>query len=645
MKPTFATLTLLALLANAPSSHAQGIWTGQGGNDLWDQQENWQGDTLPGAFQPITFGDAARYAIDLGGGRKPVGNLGFTSANAYTLGNGTLELGEAGTITASAGPLSILADVEFKNGAANANGNLYGTMTVEGKITAANLDIAKVGETLTISGTAANAITGTTSINGGSVIVNKAGASAQGVGIGRNLLFRGDSGSITYQGLGTTLSRITLQRNGTITAHGGLSITGSSYVQFNPGWKLTIDTGGQTAVTNVHWGLASAGSTGTLELEALSNIDFTQNGSGIRNQASTTTTTGEASFIKSGAGTLTYASTVVNSYSGATTISGGAIALGNLAQLGVSGNAASNLLLKGGELRYTGLSAGSGRGFTVEGSSRIAIIQETATVEFSGEVLGGGVLTKQGDGTLLLSGDGSARTGTTAVAAGTLLVSQALGGTTEVEASATVGGNGTLGGLLVKTGGTVTPGSSPGVLNVSGNATLEGGSHYNWQVASINPDAGDQSLAGTLNGWDLLSVEGDLLLSGVDTSTRRLNLNLSTLSDPATSGELAGFSLSQTHTWKFAEADRIVLNALELAAHTDYSDYFSLNLAPANGSDGWDGDLPALAFRVVTLDNGHELYLQIEAIPEPSAFMLCLGAGLLAAGTRVARRRKSQTPY
>ena len=98
---------------------------------------------------------------------------------------------------------------------------------------------------------------------------------------------------------------------------------------------------------------------------------------------------------------------------------------------------------------------------THEFQARVNLLDDTnanvavgATLEFNNRLsLGGNTLTKDGGGALRINND--LNTG-----GGAIVV---LGGT--------VGGSGTIGGDLVNSAGTVTPGNSPGILTVSGNYT------------------------------------------------------------------------------------------------------------------------------------------------------------------------------
>lgn len=100
-------------------------------------------------------------------------------------------------------------------------------------------------------------------------------------------------------------------------------------------------------------------------------------------------------------------------------------------------------------------------------------------------ISGTGSFTKAGAGTLDLTGTNT-YTGETVVKAGRLAVNGTIASSTltTVRDGGTLGGNGTVGNLLIASGGTVAPGNSIGQLNVTGNVTFEAGSIYEAEVAS-----------------------------------------------------------------------------------------------------------------------------------------------------------------
>jgi len=112
------------------------------------------------------------------------------------------------------------------------------------------------------------------------------------------------------------------------------------------------------------------------------------------------------------------------------------------------------------------------------------------TMTYGGALSGGANWSKEGAGTLTLSGANN-NSGATTVNGGTLRVSNSSGsgtgsGAVSVESSATLGGNGAISGAVtVKSGATVAPGNSVGTLTV-GNLDLRAGSTYKCEITSAS---------------------------------------------------------------------------------------------------------------------------------------------------------------
>lgn len=170
---------------------------------------------------------------------------------------------------------------------------------------------------------------------------------------------------------------------------------------------------------------------------------------------------GTGTFTKDGAGTLTLSGT--NSYTGGTTISAGTL-IGDTTTL--QGDIVNNAALTFDQGMYG---------------------------TYAGALSGMGVLTKEGDGELVLSGNSSTYAGTTILSGGLLSVNNALGGTVNVTGGR-LGGSGSLGALNVASGGTVAPGNSIGTLNVNSDFNLGAGSTLEVElndggnVAGVNND-------------------------------------------------------------------------------------------------------------------------------------------------------------
>ncbi|MBO1907713.1 autotransporter domain-containing protein [Microvirga sp. 3-52] len=316
------------------------------------------------------------------------------------------------------------------------------------------------------------------------------------------------------------------------------------------------------------------------------------------------------SVVKAGAGTLTLTS--ANNYTGNTVISAGTLQIGdggtNGSILGEVTNNGTLVFNRSDDVTFGGAVIGSGalvkqgagrltlsganrytggttisQGTLVGSSSSFAgniannsslVFDQAHSGTYSGSISGSGSLTKQGTGTLILTGNNS-HTGGTVIEEGTLQIGDGgrtgsisgsiinngalvwnrsgsydinasisgtgtlaiIGGTANftgtgyagpvsVETGAfnltpnshwgsivtigqggTLGGSGTIGGLIVSRGGTVSPGYSPGTLNVTGDVAFNAGSTYTVDV--------------TVDGdHDLIAVKGAAKLSGGTVNVR-----------------------------------------------------------------------------------------------------------------------------
>ncbi len=125
---------------------------------------------------------------------------------------------------------------------------------------------------------------------------------------------------------------------------------------------------------------------------------------------------------------------------------------------------------------------------------------------FDGVIRGSGSVTKLGAGTMTFTGNNT-YTGTTSVGSGRLHVNGSQPASTViVAASATLGGGGTV-GAVTSTGGSVSPGASPGRLH-TGNLQLDAASTFVAELAGDTP--------GSL--YDQLTVVGTVNLGGATLS-------------------------------------------------------------------------------------------------------------------------------
>jgi fibronectin-binding autotransporter adhesin len=434
------------------------------------------------------------------------GNLTLNAANTYTgattvSGGGTLTLGVAnaiastGTLTMTNGALVLggtqsiaqfnATDVTLGAGTISASTGFTfsvgsGTNTVA-TVLAGSGTFAKSGNgTLLLTGS--NTLSGTHTINAGTLAIGSANRIADGASV---TLAGGtfDLGSFTE-----TITNFNATGAGTIT--GGTLNTSGSFGFSNGSGTVTVDT-------------VLAGSGRTL--------------------------------TKSGNGTLLLKA--ANTYTGATTVSGGTLALGASERIADG----SSLTLSGGSLdldgatetvaNFTASSAGTVTAGTLAVTGTFGVSNASATVQIDAALAGAGrSLTKSGAGTLLLNGINT-YTGTTSLTAGTLQLgrSDALDDASSLALS---GGTLNLGGFI----DTVATFSATGGTVNNGTLTSTGGYSVTNGSGTVQIDA---ILAGSSNLTK--SGAGTLILGGANTYTGTTSIQGGTLQLGST-GNLASTS-------------------------------------------------------------------------------------------------------
>jgi autotransporter-associated beta strand protein len=167
-----------------------------------------------------------------------------------------------------------------------------------------------------------------------------------------------------------------------------------------------------------------------------------------------------------------------STYTGGTTINAGTLQLGNGGSSGsVVGNITNN-----GALAFN----------------------RSDTFTFPGVISGTGAVQQIGTGITILTGSNTYTGATTIGAGGALIVNGSIASSslTTVNSGAALLGTGTVGTTIVKAGGFLAPGNSPGTMTVAGNLAFESGAFYIVQVnpttASATNVSGTASLAGTV---------------------------------------------------------------------------------------------------------------------------------------------------
>lgn len=133
-----------------------------------------------------------------------------------------------------------------------------------------------------------------------------------------------------------------------------------------------------------------------------------------------------------------------------------------------------------------GLVDGESGGGSVTGTGHTLTLAGSGTYVFSGSRNATGPLVKDGTGTQIFTGD-HVYTGATSINGGALIIDGSLGETVvTVNASGTLGGSGTIGGATtIKSGGILSPGSSPGTLTFLNNLTLNNGAILQFEAGDL----------------------------------------------------------------------------------------------------------------------------------------------------------------
>jgi len=280
------------------------------------------------------------------------------------------------------------------------------------------------------------------------------------------------SGSLTQSGTGT------LALTGSNTYSGGTTISAGT---------LQIGNGGTTG--------SVAGAIVDNGVLAFDRSDAVSFGNIV---------SGSGSLLKIGANSLTLSG--INSYTGGTSLNAGTLVLGNASAIS-SGTLA---MAEGTTLDFTS-------GFTLANAITLSgdptiNVSTGLTTTLAGSISDGtqaGDLVKTGAGSLVLTGTDT-YTGSTEVAAGILNVQGSLASSVSVDNGATLVGTGSMGGMTIASGATVSPGGNGviGTLTVNGNANLAAGSTYYLDATDTgSSDLIHASGTATLGGGSVVSME------------------------------------------------------------------------------------------------------------------------------------------
>jgi autotransporter-associated beta strand protein len=256
--------------------------------------------------------------------------------------------------------------------------------------------------------------------------------------------------------------------------------------------------GGTTAVNAGTLQIGAGGTTGTLGAGAVTN-----NGTLVFNRADALTVTntigGTGSLVQVGGGTTTLTGT--NTYSGPTTVTGGALRIGADNNLGTGGE----LALNGGTLETTA-SFALNRGVSLGASGGTFDVDAGTTLTYGGVVAGAGALAKADAGTLTLTGNNT-YAGATTINGGTLRVGNK--GTTGTLGAGAVTDNANL--VFDRAGSTSLAALAAGGITGTGNVSVLAGGNLDVDRtialtgagSTILLEAGRDQPAGTAAGGDV----------------------------------------------------------------------------------------------------------------------------------------------
>jgi len=489
-----------------------------GGNVVYDATNNPLGATISGILamggdsRTFTVGDSSNADVDLAISANIVGSTpsgfpslikdgagtlvlagsnGFNrglSINAGVLSVGTLpaatsggsSLGNGGTVQIAGGTLRY-------TGATQSTSHVFAMSTHGGGI-----DLTQAGTVLTISGTFNGAGSGVLSDalvkTGDGTLVLAGSVNNDGLDVIVNA-------GLLQLAKSSTATRHAISKNLVVNAGGTaqLATAGMGGDQIQDDATVTVNAGGTfdfNAKSETFDGLGGGGSiTNTGLTDSLMTV-------GAKNHLAGETTfsgvisngaTGKMALTKTGLGVQIL--TGANTYTGTTAINVGTLQLGDGSSDGDIAN-----------------------GSAIRNNARL-VYHISGTQDYGGTISGTGILIKEGLGTQVLSGTNT-YTGATVVNEGRLVIdgdNLAATGAVIVNEGGSLGGAGALGGeLTILSGGTLSPGNSPGQLDLAGALTLEDGAVLLMEFGGTSAGDYDRlnvqgvfTAGGTLNLWIL----------------------------------------------------------------------------------------------------------------------------------------------
>ncbi|NBT25489.1 MAG: hypothetical protein EBT09_02790, partial [Actinobacteria bacterium] len=467
---------------------------------------------------------------------------------------GVVEVGSAATLGSSGtygGSIALITGTTFRY-ASSAN------QTISGVISGAGAVSKTTSSTSTLTLSASNTYTGSTTVSAGTLSVTDAGAlgaasAGTTVDSGATLLIdtTGASGitvaePLTLSGTGVSSGgalRSVADAANTNTVSGAISLAASAEIQSDSG-TLALDVVSGNAID------ATSGSP---------NVTFDGSGNTTVNDPIDTPVSG---FTKQGTGTVTLSAT--NTHTGSTTVSAGTLSISNDLNLGaVPGSGlATAITLNGGTLEFTDdVSIAPNRGITLgsfDGTISVAT-GKSGTIGTIIAGLSGADLTKSGAGTLTMNGINS-YVGATTISAGTLKLGGA--GVLSDSTAVSVASGATFD--LNSNAETVGSIAGAGSITLSADLTAGGDNSTTEFSGTTSANSGRLTKAGTgtltLSG-DNLHTGGLTVTGGVVSVSSDAKLGANPGAVTATSVTLNGGTLKATATFTLSTTRGITLGS------------------------------------------------------------------------------------
>ncbi len=534
-----------ALIENAPAQTGALVKTGAGLLDIFGANTYTGGTTVNGGT--LNLGVSASPA---GTGAITVNNNGTLNldasvTNALNLNNGSrLGINTARTLTGALTANGTVAIDLFDErtptnlGGILLTGVLHGSGTINVTPVATQADPNGGNSALRLQNTATNSdFNGIINLaNGTKLEIRSAGGNFSAAGTATINMKAGLDGQANAS---TTYSQINLRTDNAAHYPQNIAVTGTGFVNI---LARPLGTGTLNSVVTVD-SLTLADQQTVVSSSNTAPNGFVLNFSAVHLTGGTVTfdanrlnqggqnlqlgtvdeTVPGSSIVKMSTNTLTLAS--ANSYTGTTTVAGGSLVLGAAGAL----PAASSLAVNGGTVDFNNngtsnsqtIRSLSGTGGIITNTdltnTRTFTANQDTAATFAGSLSGNLNFVKAGSAALTLSGNHT-HTGTTTVNAGVLNVNGTVsGGVTVSGATAVLGGTGNiLGPISAASGGTVAPGSSPGILT-AGGLSMVSGTHLAVEINGL--------VAGS--DYDQLNIFG-----GVDVTGATLNVSGTYLTYP-----------------------------------------------------------------------------------------------------------------